>query len=471
MSLSIRIFIWFWISLLLIAALTYAWSKTDLNSPISATDEQIAFSQGEVTRFEKRFANREERQFRNQPGGPPRVVGEGDMPPPQERNKQFGLSWAYDHQLEDFLDTRVPREFEQDLVGLLVYSEPVVYRTGPFWIIGPIEYQLESGKHLSLFFGLPPHLSQGLHIKQILHNSPLLLSGLALLLGALSYVVARQITNPLASIRRTAEQIAAGDFKADVSPQLLNRKDEIGSLSRTTSKMGQAINQALVAHKRLLSDVSHELRSPLTRLSLANTLLTKRLGEHSENSRIASEVEVLNGMIEQLLSLSRIQFMPETERVVFDLRPVLKQQVEDACFCFPELTIALVDQTEPSQPALAKGDHELFGRAVQNVLNNASRYCQQQIQISLTVDAEYWLLRIEDDGPGISEDEQEKIFVPFYRPEFARQRDKGGTGLGLAIVEQAVHFHNGTVSAKRASLGGLAIEMKLPRSANTVANS
>ncbi len=287
------------------------------------------------------------------------------------------------------------------------------------------------------------------------------------LLAGLSYLVARQITKPLESIRNTAERIASGDFKAEVDENLLNRRDEIGSLSRTAAQMGNAIDEALQAHKRLLSDVSHELRSPLTRLSLANTLMTKRLGEHSENNRIAQEVEELNGMIEQLLSLSRMQLMPQKERLVYDLQPVLQRCIDNARFSFAGVIIQFHDHTGSKIPHWVKGSDDLLSRAISNVLTNASRYCNERIELSLTDAGELWQLEIYDDGSGVPESELDKLFVPFYRPEFARQREKGGTGLGLAIVEQAILFHGGHVKAQPSDLGGLAIVMTIPKAEPT----
>lgn len=452
MSLSIRIFIWVWISVLLVAAVTFAWSRSDLWAPVPMTRNQKKYVEKQVDRLTSFW---QKRMRRSQSSYSPWL---------DKRSAQSGgsLWWLYDEQSETFINKRVPRQLKEKADAMLAYSEPVVFRAGPHWIIGPIHIEL-GGEDRVLYLGMSLSMTRNLHWKQLLRTSPFLLAGVVLVLAIMSYLVARQIAKPLESIRNTAEKIANGDFKAEVEPKLLNRKDEIGSLSRTASKMGQTIDEALEAHKRLLSDVSHELRSPLTRLSLANTLMTKRLGSHPENTRIEHEVEELNGMIEQLLSLSRMQLAPEQERQAVSILSALKRCVADAEFSFPELEIQLQNHLEPDLKPWAKGSDELLCRAVQNVLNNASRYCEKQIQIQLKEQDKHWLIRIEDDGPGVPEVELNKLFVPFYRPEFARPRDKGGTGLGLAIVEQAIHFHGGQVKAERSKLGGLAIVMVLPK--------
>lgn len=449
MTLSIRIFIWFWLSLMLVAAVTFAWARSDFGSPVSLTKEQEAFVSNQVERLQ---AYGEKRK------------GHQALPMFERRSgRQGGANWwLYEHRTERFLNKRLPPELEDKVTEILAYDEPVLFRAGPRWVIGPVHADWMADEH-SLFLGLSHKMTRNLHWQKLIRNTPLLLAGILLVLAFMSYLVARQIARPLESLRHTAEQLASGDFKAAVEDNLLNRKDEIGSLSRAASQMGQTIDQALDAHKRLLSDVSHELRSPLTRLSLANTLMSKRQGCAPENARIDREVAELNGMIEQLLSLSRMQLSAEQEREPVDIRPALTRCVSDAEFSFPELSIEFKDMTCESLQPWAKGRDELLCRAVQNVLNNAARYCKKHIQVLLKEQGESWLIRIEDDGPGVPEDELDKLFVPFYRPEFSRQRDKGGTGLGLAIVEQAIQFHGGHVAAERSDQGGLAILMELPK--------
>lgn len=449
MNLSVRIFIWFWFSVLLVAVVTFAWARSDFGSPVSLTKEQEAFVSNQVERLQAYGEKRKGHQV---------------LPMFERRSgRQGGANWwLYEHRTERFLNKRLPPELEDQVTEILAYDEPVLFRAGPRWVIGPVHANWMGGGR-TLFIGLSHKMTRNLHWQQLIRNTPFLLAGILLVLAIMSYLVARQIARPLESIRHTAEQIANGDFKATVEARLLNRKDEIGSLSRTTSKMGLAIDNALEAHKRLLSDVSHELRSPLTRLSLANTLMTKRQGSTPENVRIEREVAELNGMIEQLLSLSRMQLSAEKEREPVDIRAVLMHCIADAEFSYPKLTLELNEACCGNSQTWATGREELFGSAVQNVLNNAARYCQQHIQVNLSEQEKHWCIRFEDDGPGVPEEELDKIFVPFYRPEFARQRDKGGTGLGLAIVEQAIQFHGGHVMAAHSPLGGLSIIMELPK--------
>lgn len=458
MSLSLRIFLWFWVSVLLVAAVTFAWTRSDFWSPTPLTEEQFKFMNKQVEKLDgawRKHLKRDEPNFNWL----------------DRKNGKTGWNgwWLYDPQSKRFVNKRVPRGILSERKELLSYAEPLLFTAGPHWVIGPIDVTLTGEKEFVFFVGLTHSMTRNLHWQQLIKGTPLLLAGIVLVLVLLSYLVARQITRPLESIRNTAEQIASGDFKAEVEPKLLNRKDEIGSLSRTASQMGQTIDLALEAHKRLLSDVSHELRSPLTRLSLANTLLTKRLGEQPESHRIEREVEELNGMIEQLLSLSRMQLTPEQERQPVAILAVLQRCLSDAEFSYPNIELRLNNRLEDTEEAWAKGSGELLTRAVQNVLNNAARYCRKQIRIDLKELPTSWLICIEDDGEGVPEAELGKLFVPFYRPEFARQRDKGGTGLGLAIVEQAIQFHGGEVKAERSELGGLAIQMTLPKAKPEVA--
>ncbi|MBW8192272.1 HAMP domain-containing protein [Neiella marina] len=446
MSLSIRIFIWLWVALLAVAGLMLAWPKVLPAGPQALDANLTKYSADQVERIERMLERSDKKRKRWLKHG--RLLPDGS------------LLWLYDNNLHRFTSDRVPPEVAERIMTMLDLEEPIIDFVDHRWMLGPLA--IDSGNYqLTAFIGLSEKIGRGAWLRHMVRQSPLLLVCVALLLGGLAYLVARQIVKPLVSLRRTAKQIAGGEFAAAVPQQVLLRKDEIGSLGRTVSSMGHTIDSALDAHKRLLSDVSHELRSPLTRLSLANTLAEKRAGESEESARIRHEAEVLNEMIEQLLSLSRMQLMPQHDRQPVAIISILNQCFDNLRFSHPELQLQLNNQLA-SDNILVSGNEDLFKRAISNVLDNASRYADAVILVSIDESDGQLELVLEDDGCGVPEQELDKLFEPFYRPEFARDRSRGGAGLGLAIVAQAVKFHGGQVAASLADSGGLRIVITMP---------
>lgn len=450
MSLQLRIFIWLWITLLSVAATMLIWPFFVNQGPQKLDQQQKKYVSEQVERMHKFWNKRPNIN----------ILYKRQMRP------DGGALWFYSPEEGRFMSNKVPPELKAVALELSSSDTPVITRAFPHWIAGPVNMDFD-GISLQMYVNFPPHLGRGRMFSQMLKTTPFVLAGLIALLALMAYLVARQIARPLESLRHTSQRLADGDFKARVDSALLERTDEIGSLARTTCQMGQAADESLAAHKRLLSDVSHELRSPLTRLALANSILKKRLGVHPETDRIEHEVEVLNGMIEQLLSLSRMQLVQNTELKPVAFLGVLEKCVSDALYSYPKLNIHVVDSPEIKLNIMIQGDEDLLVRAIQNVLNNASRYASSEIALNVMSVTDngtaFWCLRIEDDGVGVPETELNKLFTPFYRPEFSRQRDKGGSGLGLAIVEQAVKYHKGHVEAQLSDKGGLAIQMLFPQ--------
>ncbi|GGA89032.1 two-component sensor histidine kinase [Neiella marina] len=448
MSLSIRIFIWLWVALLAVAALMLAWPMLVPVGPQQLDPRLAEYSERQVSKVDRMLSRGKKGKWLKHR----QVMPDGAM------------LWLYDSEQSQFITEKIPPQFIEQVQPLLDLEQPLLNKMGPHWIVGPLKVSYSDHQYL-VFLGLPERISRGVWLRNMLRQSPLLLTCVALLLGGLAYLVARQIVKPLAELRGTANLIAAGDFNAPVAESVRKRKDEIGSLARSVSSMATTIDDALAAHKRLLSDVSHELRSPLTRLSLANSLLVKRLGNNNESDRIRHESEVLNDMIEQLLSLSRMQLMPEHDKQALEFNSVLHHCVDNLRFTHPELKISLTIEPAEAAAISMTGNGDLLKRAIGNVLENASRYADSMLQIKLTATDQQLVLTIEDDGCGVPEGEHSKLFEPFYRPEFARQRERGGAGLGLAIVAQAMRFHHGDVRAEAAELGGLRIVLRFPRMA------
>jgi signal transduction histidine kinase len=240
-----------------------------------------------------------------------------------------------------------------------------------------------------------------------------------------------------------------------------NSPDPIRHLSEAFNQMAARVETLVEAHKQLCIDVSHELRSPLTRLKLAIGLA--RSGTHGAFAQIELEASRLNDLVDQLLDVARAEVDPTAlrpERI--DMESFVAEVVDECSIEARERRCELDLRFE--SPGFVMGDPELLRRAIENPLRNAIRHSPPGSPVEVTCDggADSAVIAIRDWGPGVPDSAIQKIFKPFYRVESDRGRDSGGSGLGLAITERVIALHRGAVNAENAS-PGLKIEIRLPR--------
>lgn len=287
--------------------------------------------------------------------------------------------------------------------------------------------------------------------------------------AVICYWLARYLTKPIVQLQQATRRIAAGDLTARVSHQLERRNDEIADLAQDFNRMADCVGDLLEGQRRLLGDISHELRSPLTRLNIALALARQQTGDiaSAEHDRIELEAERLNELIGQLLELARV----EGGAAQMDLAPIrlvelLEDIAADADFearSRQRLVTFVVPATDVHSFTI-NASPSLLRSAIENVVRNAVRYTAEAttVQIELTREKESALIAVSDCGPGVPSDTLDKLFQPFYRVSVARERDTGGTGLGLAITARTVGLLSGTVAARNLSTGGLCVEIRLP---------
>ena len=282
--------------------------------------------------------------------------------------------------------------------------------------------------------------------------------------GLFCYFTARHVTRPVLNLRAAAGAIGEGKIEARVDPKWKKRSDEIGELSRDFDRMAERIEALVAGQKRLLGDVSHELRSPLSRLIVALGLLKQRPQEEAAEllERAGLEAHRLDALIGQLLTLARIDSGLHSDAQPFDLANLVEEVARDADFearaMGREVAVASADA------CWINGSEELIRSAVENVVRNAVRYTRQgtRVEVSLRVQAARAVLVIQDHGPGVPEEALTEIFQPFRRAR-SDQTSGDGAGLGLAIADRAVRLHGGTVRAANANSGGLLVEIQLPK--------
>jgi two-component system sensor histidine kinase CpxA len=297
--------------------------------------------------------------------------------------------------------------------------------------------------------------------------------GLGILIAVLSsglvcYILSRYLTSPILRLRHATQKLAGGDLSARAGGGSLRGNDEMSQLVRDFDLMAEQIEKLIGAQSRLLKDISHELRSPLARLTVALELARQRTGPEGQSilDRISLESSRMNELIGSLTKIARLESGAGMRKVPVHLEEVLEEIARDAAFEAQARNCQVQAEVLDELPVL--GDPALLHSAIENVVRNATRYTPDGTTVNIHAEkAEKWglaeaVIRVSDCGPGVPQDALEKIFQPFYRIDDARVRATGGVGLGLAITDQAVRLHGGSVKASNVPEGGLSVEIRLP---------
>ena len=303
-------------------------------------------------------------------------------------------------------------------------------------------YLIDERRNWTFFFLQPQHLW---------------IIGLVVLL---CYGFAYHLTSPVRRLRTAVECFGRGDFSARAAT---NRKDELGQLAASFNHMADRIQTLLSAERRLLLDISHELRSPLARLSVAIELA--RSGENREGmlDRIQREADRLNELVAELLQVTRVEGDPSMQKMeTVRLDELLGDLVYDSLIEAQAKDVRLL--LKAPLPVTLNGDEELLRRAIENVIRNAIRYAPPGTPIDIELDrsGDFTKISVRDYGPGVPEEALPRIFDPFYRVDSDRNRISGGLGLGLAIARRSVELHKGRLTASNAH-PGLLVTIELPQ--------
>lgn len=279
------------------------------------------------------------------------------------------------------------------------------------------------------------------------------------ILALLSYLFARHLTDPVKRLQKAVECFGRGEFGTRVKTY---GRDEIGQLARTFDQMADRIETLLAAERRLLLDISHELRSPLARLNVALELARTDEDRTKHLDRIQKEIERLNALVEELLQVTRV----EGDAARLRREPVPLQTLIDELISDVSVEAGArrcrVGWTR-REPVNLTADPVLVRRALENILRNAVRYApaDTQVEVSLIASNHDATVSIRDHGPGVPEHDLVRIFDAFYRVEADRNRSSGGVGLGLSIARRAVELHHGDIQARNAN-PGLSVVVRLP---------
>jgi len=325
----------------------------------------------------------------------------------------------------------------------------------PPWAAPPAGAMAPPPPHPPHHHGPPPWLR---------HPVPPLVAGsiVSLIFAA---ALAWYFSRPIRSLRQAFDQVASGQLDVRVGQSLRGRRDELADLGRDFDRMAERLQVLLEGQRRLLHDVSHELRSPLARLQAAIDLLAQQPERAAEFvARIEREAGRMDQLVGELLTLARLDagIRPRQDEPV-DLAEVVANVVEDAEFEGQQRQCRIA--TEGLDSAVLHANRELLHRAVENVVRNALRHSPEGGVIVVALDADparnELTIRVDDQGPGVPEAELEAIFEPFMRAPGANAF--AGYGLGLAITRRVLDLYGGRARALNRPGGGLSVRLTLPR--------
>jgi two-component system sensor histidine kinase CpxA len=274
------------------------------------------------------------------------------------------------------------------------------------------------------------------------------------------WLLAVGIASPIRQLTATVERFGRGDLGSRAHS---TRRDEIGNLARVFNDMADRIRTLLTAERQLLQDISHELRSPLARLSLGVELLRTAPDRGRAIRRLRTDVDRLTALVGSLVEVTRSEGDPASRKAAaVDVGAIVRQAVESCSMESEECggRITLVGDAS----GVLLGDPELMRRAVDNVLQNAIRHAPAStaVEVSIVEERDRLVVSVRDYGPGVPQALLPRLTDPFFRVDAARDANTGGIGLGLAIAKRALEIHHGTLVAENAH-PGLRVLLAIPR--------
>jgi two-component system osmolarity sensor histidine kinase EnvZ len=274
----------------------------------------------------------------------------------------------------------------------------------------------------------------------------LILGVAALLVVLTAAVLARRVTGPLTRLSLAAEQLAKGSYPNPLPEQ---GPRELASLARQFNTMNRQVRELLANRTLLLAGISHDLRTPLTRLRLGLEMLPRKT-DQALIERMTRDIDDMNGLITQSVELGKTLGAEERSRV--ELTALLRDLASGEARCQVQARAPCVHLVQP----LA------LRRIVGNLLDNALRYSSGQVTLRLDCHEQPPVIFVLDRGPGIPEAEREAVFRPFYRLEHSRNRRTGGSGLGLAVARQLAIANDMEIQLWERPGGGTIAGVRLP---------
>ncbi|MBS6187382.1 MAG: envelope stress sensor histidine kinase CpxA [Haemophilus parainfluenzae] len=335
-------------------------------------------------------------------------------------------------------------------------------------IAGPFKFYIGDSETTSKLFFVSRANNQQEILRYMLDHPWILLLLTLIITTPLLWWFTHTIVKPITNLQKAANSVTLGNFKVD--NELANHgPSELREVGQSFNKMSIAINNLISNQHNLLSSISHELKTPLTRLQLSTALVRHQTGDIEPVKRIEKEIQRMDKMISELLLISHQQMHSQMEHNLFSIDQLWDDVIKDALFEAEQRKITCDVNISILHPEkhMIYGNLSLLTSAIENIVRNALKYTKDRIFLTINLqkneqDEKCLQIRVDDNGLGLPPEEFDKIFKPFYRVDETRTRATGGTGLGLTIVYNVVNEHNGKVWAESSNLGGLAVTIQLP---------
>jgi len=329
-------------------------------------------------------------------------------------------------------------------------------------LLKPADQQIvaSSGKAYILRILPSPYLRSKFSARS-LHAYRLTASFIIIFIG--SWWLARSVAKPVNILRQASEQVAEGKLNIRVSPLIGARKDELGQLGRAFDNMASKIESLLSGQRQLFRDISHDIRTPLTRQMLAIELAKDTSDPTQLLIKIEQQNQVIEDLVNNLLSLMQLE---DSQRITFEL--VNLENIINSVVNAAEITTQnkkIIVNVSIHGSLQIFGDPALLTRALDNLLVNAINYSPENstIAINAFIKDKHVQVDLQDQGPGIPEQDLEHILSAFYKVDKSRTKKHGGYGLGLAITDKIIQQHDGEVLLENVSPQGLRVSLKIPK--------
>jgi len=278
----------------------------------------------------------------------------------------------------------------------------------------------------------------------------------------LCLVIYRHLMSPLRQLEIATRQFTEGNLGVRVRALLGNRNDELAALAETFDRMAERTGNLILTQRRLIADLSHELRTPLARIEMAVSCVQEGIDTQHLLPRIQRECGIMRNLVEDTLTLAWLENeKPSLGEETLDLTDLLDSILDDARYEFPDHTLVA---ELPDKAELRGSSHRALAQAIENVVRNACNYTPVggTVRITLRADQRGYTLEVADQGPGVSADQLELIFKPFFRAAKARGYRPSGHGLGLSLARRQVEATGGWIRAENRAAGGLLMRLWLP---------
>ncbi len=267
----------------------------------------------------------------------------------------------------------------------------------------------------------------------------------------ISYLITRSYMKPFRHFKDATVAISEGKLKTRISKSISDRNDEMGELARDIDAMTKKLYRASENQQEMARNISHELRSPLSRMLVALDIATQKTGEHVELDRIRGEINTLNELIEYILKYSKLDTSEDEIPKLINLNELIQDVVSNIAFEYKNNKKHNINiKIKANEEVFFKGHEDGLKSAFENVLRNSMKYGPNDSEVIFNLNSKEddIEITITDAGKGVKESDKDKIFEPFYRHTHENRNDQpNGSGLGLAIAKRAIEWNGGSIEA------------------------